>query len=82
MIMKYHFKSENSCADALSQKNQNNSDEKNEQMFQQFFQLLKSISASLSGNEKDRTEAVLTMTVIMTSTVMTSIFTDKCNRIK
>ena len=51
-------------------------------MFHQFFQLLKSISANLFNNEKDRTEAVLTMIIIITFTVMTSIFTDKYNKIK
>ena len=51
-------------------------------MSHQFFQLLKSISANLSGNKEDRTEAVLTIAVIMTLTVMTPIFTDKCNRIE
>ena len=51
-------------------------------MFHQFFQLLKSISANLFGNEKNETEAVFTMTVIMTSTVMMSISTDKHNRIE
>ena len=51
-------------------------------MFHQFFQLLKSISASLFGNEKDETEAVLTIAVIMAPTVMTPISTDKCNRIE
>ena len=51
-------------------------------MFYQFFQLLKLISASLSDNEKDETEAVLTMTIIIALTVMMSIFTDECNRIK
>ena len=51
-------------------------------MSHQFFQLLKSTSASLFGNEKNRIEAILTMTVIMIFTVMTSIFTNKHNRIK
>ena len=51
-------------------------------MFYWFFQLLKLISASLSGNEEDETEAVLIITVIMIFTVMTPISTDKCNRIK
>ena len=51
-------------------------------MSHQFFQLLKSISASLFDNEKDRTEAVLTMAVIITFIVTTSISTNKCNEIE
>ena len=82
MTIKYHLRSENNCVDALSWRDQNNLNKKNEQMSHQFFQLLKSISASLFNNEKDRTEAVLTMAVIITSTVMTSISTDECNRIE
>ena len=82
MTMKYHSGLKNSHTNTLSQRNQDNPNKKNEQMSHQFFQLLKSTSASLFGNEKDRTEAVLTMAVIMTSTVMMSISTDECNRIK
>ena len=82
ITMKYYSESENNCADTLFWRNQNNLNEKDEWMFHWFFQLLKSISASLSDNEKDRTEAVLTMTVIMTFIIMTSISTDKYNRIK
>ena len=51
-------------------------------MSHQFFQLLKSISASLSDNEENETEAVLTMAVTMIFIIMTSIFTDEHNRIK
>ena len=51
-------------------------------MFYQFFQLLKSTSANLFNNEKDETEAVLTMTIIITFTVMMSISTDECNKIE
>ena len=51
-------------------------------MSYQFFQLLKLISANLSGNEKDETEAVLTIIVIMISTVMKPISTDKYNKIE
>ena len=80
--MKYHFKLKNSYADTLSQRDQNNLNKKNEQMSHQFFQLLKSISASLFNNKEDRTEAVLTMAVIIIFTVMMSIFIDKCNRIE
>ena len=51
-------------------------------MFYLFFQLLKSTSANLSDNKKDKTEAVLIMTVIITFTVIILIFTDKYNKIK
>ena len=82
MTMKYYPESENSCADTLFWRNQDNPDEKDEQMSHWFFQLLKSISANLPDNEEDRTEAVLTMAIIITSIVMTPISTDECNRIK
>ena len=82
MIMKYHSELKNSCTDALSQKDQDNSNKKNEWMFHQFFQLLKSTSASLLSNEENETEAVLTMAITITPTVMTSIFTDEHNRIE
>ena len=82
MTMKYHFESENSCADALFQRDQDNFNKKDEQMSHQFFQLLKSTSANLSDNEEDETETVFTMTVIMISTVMISISTDEHNRIE
>ena len=82
MTMKYHSKSENSYANALFWRNQNNSNEKDEWMSHQFFQLLKSISANLFDNEEDGTEAVLTMAVIIAFTVTMPIFTDECNRIK
>ena len=51
-------------------------------MSHQFFQLLKSTSASLFDNEENRTEVVLTMAVTMTPTVMMPISTDKHNRIE
>ena len=80
--MKYHSELKNSCADALFWRDQNNSDEKDEWMFHQFFQLLKSTFASLSDNEENRTEAVFTMAVIIALIIMISIFTDKHNRIE
>ena len=82
MTMKYHSESKNNCADALSQKNQDNLNEKDEWTFHQFFQLLRPISASLS-DEEDRTEAVLTMTVTVTFTVtMPTPATNECNEIE
>ena len=51
-------------------------------MFHQFFQLLKSIFTSLFNDEKDRTEAVLIIIIIITFTVTTLISTNKLNRIK
>ena len=82
MTMKYCSELENSCTDILFWRDQNNSDEKNEWMFYWFFQLLKSISASLFSNKENETETVLTMTVIIIFIVMTLIFTDEHNRIK
>ena len=80
--MKYCPELKNNHADILSWRNQDNSDEKDKQMFHWFFQLLKLISASLSDNEENGTEAVLTIAVIMAFTVMMSIFTDEHNRIE
>ena len=51
-------------------------------MFHQFFQLLKSTSASLFDNEENRTETVLTMAIIIALTVMMLIFTNELNRIE
>ena len=51
-------------------------------MSHQFFQLLKPTSVSLSDDEEDKTEAILTMMITITLTVMTSISTDELNRIK
>ena len=82
MTIKYHSELENSCIDALFWKNQNNPDEKNEQIFHWFQQLLKSTSVNLSDNEKDEIKAVLIIIIIITFIVMISIFTNKHNRIK
>ena len=82
MIIKYYFKSENSCADVLFQRDQNNPDKKDKWMFHQFFQLLKLTSANLSGNEENRIKAILTMIVIIASTVTMPISTNEYNRIK
>ena len=51
-------------------------------MSHQFFQLLKSISASLSDNEENKTETVLTMIIIIIFTVITSVFINEYNKIE
>ena len=51
-------------------------------MSHQFFQLLKSTFTSLSDDEEDRTEVVLTITVIITLIITILIFTNELNRIE
>ena len=82
MTMRYHLELKNSYADVLFWRNQNNSNEKDEWMFHQFFQLLKLIFTNLF-NEEDRTEAVLTMTIMVTF-IMTTLISviNECNEIE